>query len=501
MQDVAAIVGGGTPSTKNLAFWNDGEIPWITPADLSGYDHKFISRGARNITRLGLERSGAVLLPAGAVLFSSRAPIGYVAIASNPVSTNQGFKSFVLAPGIEPDYIYYYLQFAKALAIALASGTTFQEISGQKARLIPVVVAPVAEQPRIVEAIESYLTRLDDAVASLKRARAKLKAHRASVLKAAVEGRLVPTEASLACAEKRDYEPADMLLARILRERRRRWEEAEIARLKAAGKAPKDDKWKAKYQEAVAPHRTTRPQLPEGWCWASVDQLTDGARNSGYGVLVPGPDVTDGVPLVRVGDIEDGTVSTSDLKRIDRVIADQFAKTYLRGGEVLLSLVGTIGRSAVVPSSLSGANVARAVGVIPTSSLVRSRWVEMWFRSPQIQALMNSRAHEVARKTLNLEDVRGAAVAVPPLAEQDRVLAQAEDLESVAAATASLVVANSLRSLRLRQAVLKWAFEGKLVDQDPTDEPAETLLARIRAARAALSAPKQTIRTRAKGAA
>ena len=135
-----------------------------------------------------------------------------------------------------------------------------------------------AEQQRVVEAIDSYLTRLDDAVASLERVQAKLKAYRASVLKAAVEGRLVPTEASLARAEKRDYEPAEVLLARILKERRRRWEEAELAKLKAAGKTPKDDKWKAKYQEPVAPDTSTLPELPEGWCWATVDQLLDGRR-------------------------------------------------------------------------------------------------------------------------------------------------------------------------------------------------------------------------------
>jgi type I restriction enzyme S subunit len=321
------------------------------------------------------------------------------------------------------------------------------------------------------------------------------------VLKAAVEGRLVPTEASLARAEKRAYEPAEALLARILNERRRRWEEAELARLQAAAKTPKGDKWKAKYEEPAAPNTSALPEVPEGWCWATVDQLTDGARNSGYGVLVPGPDVTDGVPLVRVGDIHDGTVSTNELKRIDRVIADQFAKTYLSGGEILLSLVGTIGRTAVVPPNLSGANVARAVAVIPASSLVRSRWLEMWFRSPGIQVLMNSRAHEVARKTLNLEDVRSSAVAVPPVGEQERIIAEAEALESAAAAAASTVVANSARCLRLRQAVLKWAFEGKLVDQDPADEPAEKLLARIRADRVADALVKKNGGRRANGAA
>ena len=97
--EVAAVVGGGTPKTSNPGNFEQGDIPWITPADLSGYSGKFISRGARNITKQGLTTSSARLLPSEAVLMSSRAPIGYVAIASQPVTTNQGFKSFVLGNG------------------------------------------------------------------------------------------------------------------------------------------------------------------------------------------------------------------------------------------------------------------------------------------------------------------------------------------------------------------------------------------------------------------
>src|SRR5213593_4563319 len=96
MRDVTDVIGGGTPRTSDSANFEGGDIPWITPADLSGYKSKFISRGARNITLKGLEESGARMMPSGTVLFSSRAPIGYVAIAAGPVSTNQGFKSFVL---------------------------------------------------------------------------------------------------------------------------------------------------------------------------------------------------------------------------------------------------------------------------------------------------------------------------------------------------------------------------------------------------------------------
>ena len=145
MGDISDVIGGGTPKSDQAEYFG-GNISWITPADLSGYKQKFISVGARNITKAGLDNSGAKIMPAGAVLFSSRAPIGYVAIAANAVSTNQGFKSFVLRNGITPDFIYYYLQHAKKLAVELASGTTFLEISSKKAAQIPVPVAPLAEQ-------------------------------------------------------------------------------------------------------------------------------------------------------------------------------------------------------------------------------------------------------------------------------------------------------------------------------------------------------------------
>jgi type I restriction enzyme S subunit len=195
MGDIAAVVGGGTPKTSHAEFYG-GDIPWITPADLSGYKEKFISRGTRNITKLGLDHSGAKLMPAGTVLFSSRAPIGYVAIAANPVSTNQGFKSFVLHDGLDSDFVYYYLQHAKRLAIELASGTTFLEISGKKAAQIPIPIPSLPEQRRIVAEIEKQFTRLEAGVSALKRVQANLKRYRAAVLKAACEGKLVPSDLS-----------------------------------------------------------------------------------------------------------------------------------------------------------------------------------------------------------------------------------------------------------------------------------------------------------------
>jgi type I restriction enzyme S subunit len=160
MGEIANVVGGGTPDTKKASYFG-GDIPWLTPADLSGYTAKCISRGARSITQAGLDDSGAQLMPAGSVLFSSRAPIGYVVIASNPICTNQGFKSFVLDGGLNPDFVYYYLHRAKPLAVKLASGTTFLEISGTNAARIPIPVPPAAEQLRIADALDELLSELD----------------------------------------------------------------------------------------------------------------------------------------------------------------------------------------------------------------------------------------------------------------------------------------------------------------------------------------------------
>ena len=128
--DIAQIIGGATPSTKISEYW-DGGIPWITPKDLSGFEGIYIDHGSRNISQSGLEHSSAKMLPIGSVLYTSRAPIGYVAIATVPVTTNQGFKSLILNDGYVPEYIYYLLKFSKSEIESYSSGGTFAEISAK----------------------------------------------------------------------------------------------------------------------------------------------------------------------------------------------------------------------------------------------------------------------------------------------------------------------------------------------------------------------------------
>ena len=486
--DLGTWSGGGTPSKGNPAYWENGTVPWVTPKDMKV---NVISDSIDRITEEAVEQSAAKHIAAGSVLFVTRSGILAhtfpVALTTASVTVNQDLKSLTPAAPIFPGYVAWAMRaFGRELLQQCSKdGTTVASVDSTSLKNFPFPVAPLPEQHRIVEAIESYFTRLDDAVATLERVQRNLERYRASVLKSAVEGQLVPTEAELARKEGRDYERGSVLLERILGERRRRWEAAELEKLKAKGKKPKDDKWKKKYKEPMRPDTEGLPELPEGWCWASAEQLESGDRKCSYGVLVPGPDVEGGVDFVRVGDIREGRVDLSRLKRIHRGVADRFSKTYLQGGEVLLTLVGTIGRTAVVPDVLKGANVARAVGVIPASIQISNRWLELWLRSPETNREIVQKAHEVARKTLNLEDVRSTAVALPPRAEQDRIAEALAESDSISRMASDSADASAARCAQLRQAILGWAFEGKLVDQDRNDEPASVLLERIAAQREA----------------
>ncbi|MFC2482784.1 MAG: restriction endonuclease subunit S, partial [Capnocytophaga granulosa] len=158
--DIGEIIGGGTPSTSIEEYWN-GEISWITPADLSNYSDKYIAQGKRNITQLGLDNSSAKLIPKGSILFSTRAPIGYVVIADRPLSTNQGFKSLSLSINMSEEFVYYFLLAEKERIKLLASGTTFQELSASAFSKILIPLPPLAEQHRIVQQIKNYFTAFD----------------------------------------------------------------------------------------------------------------------------------------------------------------------------------------------------------------------------------------------------------------------------------------------------------------------------------------------------
>lgn len=162
LEDIGEIVGGATPSTKREDYYG-GDIPWITPKDLSSFKGRYIANGERNITEEGLASCSAQMMPRNAVLFTSRAPIGYVAIASQSVCTNQGFKSIVVNEKADPLFVYYLMKYNKDAIEAMGSGTTFKEVSGKTMKSVKVrIPSDVNYQKRIAALLDSIDTKIEN---------------------------------------------------------------------------------------------------------------------------------------------------------------------------------------------------------------------------------------------------------------------------------------------------------------------------------------------------
>jgi type I restriction enzyme S subunit len=309
----------------------------------------------------------------------------------------------------------------------------------------------------------------------------------------------VPTEAELARAEGRDYEPASVLLERILAERRRRWEEAEMAKMKAKGRTPKDDKWKAKYKEPVAPDSGSLPELPGGWCWSTVDQLasvgTGTTPKRGDSRFWNGGDV----PWVTSAVVNDKLVQAPSEYVTRAALAETNLSLYPRG-TLLIAMYGegkTRGRATVLGIEAS-TNQALAALELPGASQQVRGWLFRFFEHNYLE--LRRSASGGVQPNLNLGIVRSICVPLPPIREQVRIVAEIDRSLSIAAAAQDSVASSVVKVARLRRSILKWAFEGRLVDQDPTDEPASILLERIRAEREAKPAQRARTPRRARAA-
>ena len=354
------------------------------------------------------------------------------------------------------------------------SGSTRKRISRKNLGTIPLPVPPLAEQHRIVAEIETQFTRLDASVAALRRAQANLKRYRASVLKDACEGRLVATEAELARSEGREYESVDVLLERILAERHARWESQE--------------KRRGKYKEPSAPDASTLPRLPEGWAWAAAEQLL---ARSEYGTSIKCSYESTGLPVLRIPNIVAGEIDLTDIKYATRPVPID-SETSLAKGDVLMcrtnGSVRLVGKTAVVHSDLEPyhgfASYLLRFRLLETDVL--PKWFHIYSTCQLGRAFIEQNAASSAgQNNVSLSLIHTMPIPIPPLAEQYRIVAEVERRLSVVQQAEATVEASLARAERLRQSILKQAFSGRLVPQDPNDEPASVLLERIRAEREA----------------
>ena len=159
--NIGEVIGGGTPSTENEEYW-DGDIPWLSPVDLSDNTNVYVSRGGKNITKLGLQKSSAKMMPKDTVLLSSRAPVGYVALAKNPICTNKGFKSVVCNTSvIQPIYLYFYFRMNKNYLQSIASGATFPELSGSMMKKLKVLLPQMELQKEFSKKANIFISKAE----------------------------------------------------------------------------------------------------------------------------------------------------------------------------------------------------------------------------------------------------------------------------------------------------------------------------------------------------
>ncbi len=405
------------------------------------------------------------------VLISIRAPVGPTNLCAVQSCIGRGLAAIRTQADMPSKYILYSIRATEEGLRANSTGTTFEAIRGDDLRSHPLPLPPLPEQRRIVAEIEKQFTRLDASVAALRRVQANLKRYRASVLAAACQGRLVPIEAEVARAEGRDYEPANQLLERILAERCARWEAQE--------------KRRGKYKEPTPPDTSHLPELPEGWVWSRFDQVVWTLEG---GTAVAATSIRSNRPVLRSSAVRQGVVDYEDYRYLSDE-AKQGPDPYIATGDLLFTrLSGTleyVGNCAVV-GVLNGRNIEFPDRIFRGRCVsgISPNFIQLAFAEKTLRRSLEEKAKSSAgHQRISLTDLQEYCVPLPPLAEQRRIIAEVERRLSVVQQAEAAVGASLKRAERLRQSILKQAFSGKLVPQDPNDEPAAALLERIRVER------------------
>lgn len=446
LKDLGRWSGGGTPSKANPKYWTDGTIPWVSPKDMKT---ERITTSEDRITKLAVSESPASLIPGASVLVVTRSGILRhtlpIAVTSLAVTVNQDLKALTPAPGFNADYVAWALRaFSQdILNTCSKNGTTVNSIETSKLLRYEIPVAPLDQQKLIVAEVEKQFSRLDEAVANLKRVKANLKRYKAAVLKAAAEGRLVETEAERSRREGRSYETGAQLMQRILENRRRQW------------------KGKGKYKESSGPDTTDLPGLPDGWVWASLEQscvkITDGTHHS------PKNFPQGEYKYITSKNVRAFRMALEDITFVDKKTHDEiYSRCDVRKGDVLYVKDGVNTGLAAKNTLEEPFSLLSSVGVFRTVSDLDSDYLVIYLNSTEVRDRMLANIAGVAITRLTLNKLKITMVAIPPLTEQHRIVAEVDRRFSLVGEVENQLDVNLKRAERMRQALLKNAFLGKL---------------------------------------
>ena len=388
----------------------------------------------------------------GDVLFAKVTPCmenGKMAVARQ-LKNGVGFGStefHVLRPreGVDAQYIYYFVSsqtFRKEASGHMTGAVGLRRVPSAFLENAEIPLPPLERQREIVAELEKQFSRLDEAVANLQRVKANLKRYKASVLKAAVEGRLVETEASLAHRAGRAYETGEQLLHRILTERRVQW----------AGKG--------KYKEPDPTSVSDLGELPDGWTWASAVQACEQVVDCHNKTA---PYTSTGIPLVRTTNIKDGRLLLDDTRYVDQPTYEFWSRRCPpEPGDVLFTREAPMGEAGIIPPSVKLCLGQRTMLMRPSSAL-SSSFLLSALLSPVVKDLIDRVAVGSGVKHLRVGDVERLPVPLPPAAEQIRIVAEVDRHLSIVREVEAEVDTNLKRALALRQATLSRVFSGGMI--------------------------------------
>jgi type I restriction enzyme S subunit len=408
----------------------------------------------------------------GDVLISVRAPVGPTNICPEKSCIGRGLAAIRGLGGIGTFFILYLLRTFETEIARKGTGTTFSAIGGDQLKELEIPLPPLAEQVRIVARLEELFARLDAGVEGLRKVKAQLKRYRQAVLKYAFEGKLTEEWRK---THKHEIELATKLLEQTKQETKRGMQESRNLEQPMTS--------------------VSLPELPETWVWVAIDELQ---TFIGSGITPRGGRrvyVSKGIPFIRSQNVHPDGLHLEDIVYITREQHIEMERTQTQPNDVLLNITGaSIGRSAHIPQELPEANVNQHVCIIRTGWGIAPAYLSRFLNSPWGQDQIFSIQSGVTRQGLNYAQVRNLRIPLAPLPEQEYVVAKIEETLSSAYEIEKTINRGLAHAERLRQGILKQAFEGKLAPQDASDEPAEKMLARIREERAKSKGEKDTNR-------
>jgi type I restriction enzyme S subunit len=459
------LQSGGTPSTKINEYYENGSIPFVKIEDMVN-SQKYLTTTITKITKVGLENSAAWIVPKNSLLYSMYASYGVPIITRIDVATNQAIIAYITDDSqINSDYIFYYLISVKPRLKKFIRGTTQENLNAHIVSNIPIALAPLPEQHRIVNKIEEFFTQLDAGVASLKKAQAQLKRYRQAVLKAAFEGRLTQEWREEHAGE---IEPANDLLVRVQRERQK------IVKSKSKDNSNDDV--------------TVLSEIPDGWVWTSWQNI--GVSQNGRSF--PSSDYqSEGVKLLRPGNLhQSGQIIWTDenTKCMPMQYETEFPSFIIGSNELIMNLTAQslkdefLGRICLTGNNehcLLNQRLARLTPII-----VEKSYIFWLLKSPIFRRFVDTLNTGSLIQHMFTHQLDEFHFPLPPLEEQKEIVSEIESKLSVIIHIERTIQSSLAQSESLRQSILKRAFEGKLVPQDPNDEPASVLLERIKAEKA-----------------